>query len=251
MELVIIWTRLNVLDVHVVDNGDVKTNRNGTRLPPWLLMIGSCWMIIIEDNITDGFGGPDQWWPDLKATWPHTSLFIILMAAGFSVDTQIKYKNCPLIYIPSHLLHGAHNHNSCLDGLRHRSHGYGCRGNRHGHWLDLLLVPKLTGLGEGLWGNGRGGGRLVGQGELEQRQRDRLFFHSGHLPSVLLLPSGPVLHPDARVHRLVPPQVIAVLELLVAGGADVGGSAWLREQFDWQTQQINSVFFFTLNEYQE
>lgn len=160
------------------------------------------------------------------------ALSIILMAAGFSVDTQIKYKNCPLIYIPSHLLHGAHNHNSCLDGLRHRSHGYGCRGNRHGHWLDLLLVPKLTRLGEGLWGNSRGGGRLGGQGELEQRQRDRLFFHSGHLPSVLLLPSGPVLHPDARVHRLVPPQVIAVLELLVAGGADVGGSAWLRDRFD-------------------
>lgn len=88
----------------------------------------------------------------------------------------------------------------------------------------------LTRLGEGLWVDGGGG--LGGQGELEQRQRDHLLLHPAHLPGVLLLSGRPVFHLDARVHRLVPPQVVAVLELLVAGGADVGGATRLGQRFD-------------------
>lgn len=88
-------------------------------------------------------------------------------------------------------------------------------------------------LGEGLRRDGGGGGGgLGGQGELEQRQRHRLLLHSGHFGRVLLLSGRPVLHPDAGVHRLVPPQVVAVLELLVAGGADVGRPARLGQRFD-------------------
>lgn len=131
----------------------------------------------------------------------------------------------------THLLHGAHNHNSCLDGLRRCSHGYGCRGDGHRDSL-ALLVSELTGLGEDLWGDGGGRGGLGGQSELEQGQRDHLLVHPGHLRRVLLFAGRPVLHPDARVHRLVPPQVVAVLELLVAGGTDVGGPARLGERFD-------------------
>lgn len=144
----------------------------------------------------------------------------------------------PSVHIKlTHLLHGAHNNNSCLDGLRRRSHGYGCRGDGHRDRL-ALLVGELTGLGDGLHGGGggegqrRGGGRLGGQGEVEQGQGDRLLLHAAPLPSVLLLPGGAVLHLDARVHGLVAPQVVAVLELLVAGGADVGRPARLGERFD-------------------
>lgn len=168
------------------------------------------------------------------ATNVHT-LSIILMAAGFSVDitSRLNFLKKPKLSSnpspPSHLLHGAHDHNSCLDGLRRCSHGYCCRGDGHRDRL-ALLVGVLTGLGEGLWDGG--GGRLGGQGELEQRQRDHLLLHPAHLPRFLLLSGRSVLHPDARVHRLVPPQVVAVLELLVAGGADVGGAARLGERFD-------------------
>lgn len=89
-----------------------------------------------------------------------------------------------------------------------------------------MLAPEL---GECLRGDGGGGGGL---GELEQRQRHRLLLHSGHFGRLLLLSGRSVLHPDARVHRLVPPQVVAVLEFLVAGGTDVGGPARLGESFD-------------------
>lgn len=79
---------------------------------------------------------------------------------------------------------------------------------------------------------GRGRRRLRGQGEVEKGERHRLLLHPSGLRSVLLLPGRSVLHLDARVHRLVPPQVVAVLELLAAGGADVGGAARLGERFD-------------------
>lgn len=82
---------------------------------------------------------------------------------------------------------------------------------------------------------GRGRRLLRGQGKVEEGERDRLLLHPAGLRSVLLLPGRPILHLDARVHRLVPPQVVAVLELLVAGGADVGGPARLGERFDWRT----------------
>lgn len=112
-----------------------------------------------------------------------------------------------------------------------------------------------TGLGEGVWGSGGDGGRLGGQGELEQRQWDHLLLHPAHFRRILLLPGRSVLDPDARVHRLVPPQVVAVLELLVAGGADVGGPARLGEGFDWQTQQRrkyhNYNLLFSLNQVEE
>lgn len=98
-----------------------------------------------------------------------------------------------------------------------------------------------TGLGEGVWGGGGDGGRLGGQGELEQRQGDHLLLHPAHLRRVFLLPGRSVLYPDARVHRLVPPQVVAVLELFVAGGTDVGGPARLGEGFDWQTRQSRKI----------
>lgn len=98
-----------------------------------------------------------------------------------------------------------------------------------------------TRLGEGVWGGGGDGGRLGGQGELEQRQGDQLLLHPAHLRRVFLLPGGSVLYPDARVHRLVPPQVVAVLELFVAGGTDVGGPARLGEGFDWQTRQSRKI----------
>lgn len=135
------------------------------------------------------------------------------------------------------LLHGPHNNNSCLDGLRRCSHGYSCWGDGHRDRL-ALLVGELTGLGEGLRGSSSGvggkgrGRRLRGQGEVEEGERDRLFLHPSSFPSVLLLSGGSVLHLDARVHRLVPPQVVAVLELLVACGTDVGWPARLGERFD-------------------
>ena len=129
----------------------------------------------------------------------------------------------------AHLLHGSQDHDSCLDGLRHGSHGYGCRGDGHRHCLQVLLAAELPGLGQGLGGDGWGGGGL---GELEQRQGHRLLLHPGHSGRLLLLPGRSLLHPDARVDRLVPPQVVAVLELLVAGGADVGGPARLGDRFD-------------------
>jgi len=69
---------------------------------------------------------------------------------------------------------------------------------------------------------------------VEERQRDGLLLHPTPSASVLLLAGGAVLHLDARVHRLVAPQVVAVLELLVAGGADVGGAAGLHLQLDWR-----------------
>lgn len=97
------------------------------------------------------------------------------------------------------------------------------------------MVAVLAWLGEVLWGGDNGGGwrRLRGQGEVEEGQRDHLLLHPAHLPCrVLLLAGGAVLQLDARVHRLVPPQVVAVLELFVAGGADVGGPARLDEGFD-------------------
>lgn len=142
-----------------------------------------------------------------------------------------------------HLLHGPDDNNSCLDRLRRRGHGYGCRGDGHGDGLALLV----TGLrhagggcchGDHAGGGGlrRGRGRLLrqrrggrrgsgrGEGEVQQRQRHRLL-----LGGVVLVAGGAVLHPDAGVNRLVAPQVVAVLELLVAGGADVGGAARLRE----------------------
>lgn len=96
----------------------------------------------------------------------------------------------------------------------------------------------LTGLGEGVRGGLGGGGRrwrrLRGQAEVEEGERDRLLLHPASFPSVLLLAGGAVLHLDARVHRLVAAQVVAVLELLVAGGTDVSGSARLAERFHWQ-----------------
>lgn len=76
---------------------------------------------------------------------------------------------------------------------------------------------------------------------MEEGQRDCLLLHSSSLPSVLLLAAGSVLHLDARVHRLVPPQVVTVLELFIAGGTDVGRPARFDERFDWQTQQKDKI----------
>lgn len=47
-----------------------------------------------------------------------------------------------------------------------------------------------------------------------------------------LLP-GPVLHAYPSVDRLVPPQVVVVLELLVADGTDVGDAARPGHGLDW------------------
>lgn len=131
------------------------------------------------------------------------------------------------------LLQGPNNNNSCLDGLRWCSHGYSCRGNGHRDRL-ALLVGVLTGLGEGLRSDSgeRKRRRLWGQGEVEEGERDCLLLHSSSLASILLFPAGSGLHLDARVHGLVPPQVVAVLELLVAGGTDVGWPARFGERFD-------------------
>lgn len=90
----------------------------------------------------------------------------------------------------------------------------------------------LAGLGEGLRAGAGGRGGLGRQGEVEEGERDRLLLQPPPLPRLLLLPGGAVLHLDARVHRLVPPQVVAVLELLVAGGADVSRPARFGERFD-------------------
>ena len=53
---------------------------------------------------------------------------------------------------------------------------------------------------------------------MEEGERDGLPF--GPPPTRGLL--GPVGHAYPGVHRLVAPQVVVVLELLVADGADVG-----------------------------
>lgn len=90
----------------------------------------------------------------------------------------------------------------------------------------------LRGSGGGRWGRRRRRLRLRGQGEVEEGEGHRLLLHPSPLRSVLLLPGGAVLQLDARVNRLVPPQVVAVLELLVAGGADVGRPARFGERFD-------------------
>lgn len=134
-----------------------------------------------------------------------------------------------------HLLHRAHFNYRRLDGQRCGSHGYGCLGDRDRDGL-ALLVSVETGLGDGVHGGGRRGGGcgwrwLCGQGELEERQRDCLLLHTCSLSSTLLFPCAAILHPDAGVHGLVAPQVVAVLELLVAGGADVWRSACLGQWF--------------------
>lgn len=125
--------------------------------------------------------------------------------------------------VRTHLLHGAHHHHR-LDGLRRR-HGNGCWGDGHSDVL-AVLGGELAGLGQAL------GGGLRGQGELEEGQRDGGLLQPRRLGHVLLLPRRPVLHLDARVHGLVAPQVVAVLELLVAGGADVGGADGFGERLD-------------------
>lgn len=139
----------------------------------------------------------------------------------------------------THLLHGTHNNYSCLDGQRRCSHGYSCRGDGHRDRLTLL-AGMLTGLDECVLGNlgGRGResrGRLGRQSEVEEGEGDRLLLHPYSLPTVLLLTGDAVLHLDTRMDRLVAPQVVAILELLVAGGTDVAGPARYGERFDWQT----------------
>lgn len=134
------------------------------------------------------------------------------------------------------LLHGADNDNSCLNRLRRRSHRYSRLGYGYRDRLDLL-VRVLTRLGEGVWGHGGWGRRrkrgwLSGQGELEEGERDGLLLHSCNLCSILLLLGGSVFHLDTRMNRLMPPQVVAVLELLVACGTDVGRPARLGEWFN-------------------
>lgn len=81
-----------------------------------------------------------------------------------------------------------------------------------------------------------GGRSLGGQGQLQEGQGDGLLLQTHRLGGVLLVPRRPVLHLDARVHGLVAPQVVAVLELLVAGGADVGGAAGLGEGLNWREE---------------
>lgn len=150
----------------------------------------------------------------------------------------------------THLLHGTHDNNSSLDGLGWCSHGYRCWGNGHGDRPALLT--ELTGLGEDRrCGRSRRRrrrrGRLGGQGEVEQGQRDRLLVQSCPLPSVLLLAGDSVLHFDARVHRLVAPQVVAVFELLVACGTDVSWPAGFGDWFHWNTQREENCQLSLLN----
>lgn len=109
-----------------------------------------------------------------------------------------------------------------------------------------LLVGVLARLGEGLRGRERR--RLWRQGEVEEGKRNRLLLHSGSLPRVVLLAAGSVLHFDARVHRLVPPQVVAVLELFIAGGTDVGRPARFDERFDWRTNIKTLVLRYFLKD---
>lgn len=68
-------------------------------------------------------------------------------------------------------------------------------------------------------------------GQLEERERDGLPLHSrSSLPSINFLFSGSVLHLHSGVDRLVTPQVVAVLKLLVTNGADVSRSG---RSSDW------------------
>lgn len=64
------------------------------------------------------------------------------------------------------------------------------------------------------------------------RRRHHHLASRSLLCPLRLLP-GPVLHAYPGVDRLVPPQVVVVLELLVADGTDVGDTARPGHRLDW------------------
>lgn len=116
---------------------------------------------------------------------------------------------------PTNLYHCPGNHNCSLEHLG-RSHGDGRWGDGHRNRL-ALLVSEWGGLGEGFCGR-----RMRGQRKVEEGERDCLPPpSSSSLAPVLPLSGCSVLHFDASVHRLMAPEVVVVLKLLVTCGADV------------------------------
>lgn len=73
--------------------------------------------------------------------------------------------------------------------------------------------------------------------QLEERKGDGLPLQScSSLPSVYFLSSGSVFHLHSSVDRLVTPQVVAVLKLLITYGADVCGPGWSRDWLHWERE---------------
>lgn len=119
----------------------------------------------------------------------------------------------------------------------------------HGHPFTILTTQgrllnarQHTGRGE----RGRRGEVQQGEGNMgplrppsgphrhcrRVRRRRHHLAGSSLLCSLRLL-SGPVLHAYPSVDRLVPPQVVVVLELLVADGTDVLHASWPRHGLHW------------------
>lgn len=85
-------------------------------------------------------------------------------------------------------------------------------------------------------GEGNSGPLRPPSGPHRHHRRGRHHHLAGcSLLCPLRLLSGPVLHAYPSVDRLVPPQVVVVLELLVADGTDVGHAGRPRHWLHWTT----------------
>lgn len=94
---------------------------------------------------------------------------------------------------------------------------------RHGNPIASLTTQRWL-LGWQEAGRGEGGR----DGEVEQGEGDGVPLRPAPalLGALRLLPGDPVLHAYPGVDRLVPPEVVVVLELLAADGTDVGHACW-------------------------
>lgn len=113
-----------------------------------------------------------------------------------------------------------------------------CHGNRC--WRDghsdcfYLLVGDGGWVDHGIcshcdWGR---------NGELEEGERNCLPLHTlNRLPCVHLLSSCSVFHFHSSVYWLVAAQVIAILKLLVAYGADMSGPGRPRHRLNWEIKK--------------
>lgn len=74
--------------------------------------------------------------------------------------------------------------------------------------------------------------------QLEERKGDGLPLHTfSGLASIYFLSSGSVLHLHSSVDRLVTPQVVTVLKLLVTYGADVCRSGRPSDWLHWEREK--------------